>query len=53
MEIDRSGHLRGFVLYEVLHRRYGMTIRSVTAKDAADVDAYLQSYVFVPAGQAP
>ena len=51
VDIEKSGLLRGFVLYEVIHRRYGMTLRSQTAHDAVDVDAYLRVYVFAPAGE--
>lgn len=51
MDIEKSGLLRGLVLYEVIHRRYGMALRSQTAHDAADVDAYLRDYVFVPVGE--
>jgi hypothetical protein len=46
-QIEKAGHLRGFVLYEVLHRRYGISLKSLAAGDAKAVDDYLMAHVFV------
>jgi hypothetical protein len=48
-QIEEAGHLRGFVLYEVLHRRYGISLKSLSGADAKAVDDYLMTHVFVSA----
>jgi Tfp pilus assembly protein PilF len=48
-QIEEAGHLRGFVLYEVLHRRYGVSLKSLSGADAKAVDDYLMTHVFVSA----
>jgi hypothetical protein len=45
--IDQGGHLRGFVLYEVIHRRYGISLKSLSVPDAQAVTDYLLADVFV------
>ena len=40
-EIVKAGDLRGFVLYEVLHKSYGLGLESLTAQDAKAVEKYL------------
>ena len=46
-QIEKAGHLRGYMLYEVLHRRYGISLKSLAAGDAKAVDDYLMAHVFV------
>ena len=48
-KIERGGQLRGYVLYEVLHRRYGISLKSLAAGDAKAVEGYLMAWVFVSA----
>ncbi|HEX4824201.1 MAG TPA: tetratricopeptide repeat protein [Candidatus Polarisedimenticolaceae bacterium] len=51
LEIEKAGHLRGFVLYEVLHRRYGLSLKSLSKGDAGAVTDYLMTHVLVLASK--
>jgi Tfp pilus assembly protein PilF len=47
--IEQAGHLRGFVLYEVIHRSYGISLKSLSPTDGKAVGNYLGAHVFVRA----
>lgn len=43
----RAGQLRGYALYEVIHKAYGLPLDALGEADAAAVGAYVQAQVFV------
>lgn len=48
-----QGLLRGFALYEVIHRAYGIPLDALSSKDAAILERYLRTQVLVPEDAAP
>jgi Flp pilus assembly protein TadD len=51
VRVIEAGHLRGFVLYEILGRRYGMSLARLSEPDAAALDRYLRAFVQQQPGQ--
>jgi tetratricopeptide (TPR) repeat protein len=47
VKVIEDGLLRGFVLFEILHNRYGMSLKSLPAEDAEQIDRYLRKYFLV------
>jgi cytochrome c-type biogenesis protein CcmH/NrfG len=48
LEITRSDNLQGFVLFEVIHKTYGVPLDRLTGQQVEELQGYLQRYVFIP-----
>jgi Tfp pilus assembly protein PilF len=51
VRVVRQGQLRGFVLYEILARRYGLSLARLSQSDAGDLERYLKAFVEKGVGQ--
>lgn len=48
VDAARADLLRGYALYEVLHKAYGIPLNALSASDAREVRNYLDRFVLVP-----